>query len=122
MNWKNPKGYKLSGIIRGSAYSSTPIFVIKTQRGIGWVSVGYLDPWNSGHASHQLEGVLSNEGKNRITFKSIENDFDLVIEELEENGIKDDFDRLTEPYMKSVTMNYSYEGQHKIMVDMFKEE
>ena len=121
MNWKNPKGYKLSGVIRGHEYTFTPIFVIKTKKGIGWVSVGYLDPWNSGHTSHELEGVLLNEEKNKISFISneSENKFNLIIEEFDTDEIKNDFDRLTEPYKDSKDGDYSHNGQYKRMYQMF---
>jgi hypothetical protein len=123
MNWKHPKGYDITGVIRGSNYSSKAFFVIKTEKGIGWVNLGYLDHWNSSNPSHQLDGILTKESSNSIVFKSNENDFELLIKESETDAMANSFAEFTAPYQGDYVgyrpYKFTYEEQYQYAHDNF---
>ena len=127
MDWKNKNGYTITGVIRGNEYKSKAMFIIKTKEGIGWANLNYLDPWNSGNSGHELEGLLTNEDADKVTFKSDENDFNLTIAGIKTDEMQKLFEELTAPKRENKDglarpYDFDYEGQYQFAYYSFNKK
>ncbi|MCF7988681.1 MAG: hypothetical protein K9L60_14105 [Methylovulum sp.] len=113
MNWENDRGYTINGTNNDSELDRVAIFVFRTKTGILWIDIGYLAPWNSSHASHQFDGVIT-EYEDRITFNN--DRFNLVIEPMGDDKLKNEF----EVFMKNKKTNYF--AQRIFIKDVFKKD
>jgi hypothetical protein len=127
MDWKNKNGYTITGVIRGNEYKSKAMFIIKTKEGIGWANLNYLDPWNSGNSGHELEGLLTNEDADKVTFKSDENDFNLTIAGIKTDEMQKLFEELIAPKRENKEglarpYAFDYEGQYQFAYYSFNKK
>ena len=109
MNWKNQKGYKITGTLNFNETERYAIFVLKTKKGMAWVTPSYLDSWNSGHAGHVLDGEIISESEFGFVFKATQEGTELNIEEMVTDEVEQEF----AVHLKE--KDYDYKGQYDRM-------